>query len=72
MVANEVSVIIKTKNTFKYDYFPSFLLYLENALFTDHLNIEKRLKIVKGYLHYKTISSQNVLYEAQVKNFFVS
>ena len=26
--------------------------------------------LVKGYLHYKTITSQNVSSEAQVKNFF--
>ena len=27
---------------------------------------------IKGYLRYKTITSQNVLFEAQVKNFFIS
>ena len=27
---------------------------------------------IKGYLHYKTITSENVLSEAQVKNFFIS
>ena len=27
---------------------------------------------IKGYLHYKTITSQNVLSEAEVKNFFIS
>ena len=26
MVAKEVSVIVKLKNTFKYDYFPGFLV----------------------------------------------
>ena len=26
----------------------------------------------KGYLHYKTITSQNVSSEAQIKNFFIS
>ena len=31
MVAKEVSVNVKTKNTFKYNYFPGFLLCLENA-----------------------------------------
>ena len=31
MVAIEVSVDVKTKNTFKYDYFPDFLLCLKNA-----------------------------------------
>ena len=29
MVAKKVSVDVKTKNTFKYDYFPGFLLYLK-------------------------------------------
>ena len=29
MVAKEFSVNIRTKNTFKYDYFPGFLLCLE-------------------------------------------
>ena len=28
--------------------------------------------IFKGYLSYTTITSQNVWYEAQVKNFFIS
>ena len=27
---------------------------------------------IKGYVHYKTITSQNVLSEAQIKNFFIS
>ena len=31
MVASEVSVDVKTKNTFNYDYFPDFLLCLKNA-----------------------------------------
>ena len=26
--------------------------------------------VFKGYLHYKMITSQNVLFEAQVQNFF--
>ena len=30
-VAKEFSVDVKTKNTFKYDYFPGFLLCLKNA-----------------------------------------
>ena len=29
-------------------------------------------KILKGYLYYKMINSQNVLSEAQFKNFFIS
>ena len=37
----------KSQNTFKYDYFPGFLLCLKNAKFTDHWNTKKRLKIVK-------------------------
>ena len=28
--------------------------------------------LIKGYLHYKMVTSQNVLFESQVKNFFVS
>ena len=31
MVADEVSVNVKTKNTFKYDYFLGFPLCLKNA-----------------------------------------
>ena len=31
MVAKEVSVNVKIKNTFKYDYFPGFLLCLKNT-----------------------------------------
>ena len=31
VVANEVSVNVKTKNISKYDYFPVFLLYLKKA-----------------------------------------
>ena len=31
MVVKEVSVNVKTGNTFKYDNFPGFLLYLKNA-----------------------------------------
>ena len=29
-------------------------------------------KFIKGYLRYKTIISQNVSSEAQIKNFFIS
>ena len=35
---------------------------------TNQLNTLKRLK---GYLRYKTITSQNVPSEAQIKNFFI-
>ena len=31
MVAKEISIDVKTKNTFKYDYFPGFQLCLKNA-----------------------------------------
>ena len=31
MIASEVADNLKTKNTFKYDYFPGFLLCLKNA-----------------------------------------
>ena len=30
------------------------------------------IRYIKGYLHYKTITSQNMSSEAQIKNFFVS
>ena len=43
--------------------------------FTDKLNLKnvnKNIALVKGYLRYKTITSQNVLSEAQIKNFFIS
>ena len=30
------------------------------------------LTVIKGYLRYKTITSQNVPFEAQIKNFFIS
>ena len=32
----------------------------------------KEMEIVKGYLHYKTITSQTVLSVAHIKNFFIS
>ena len=32
----------------------------------------KKAWSIKGYLHYKTITSQNVSCDAQVKNFFIS
>ena len=34
--------------------------------------MKKSLLLLEGYLHYKTITFQNVLSEAQVKNFFIS
>ena len=36
MIATEVSVNEKTKNTFKYDSFSGFQLCLKNESFTDH------------------------------------
>ena len=36
MVAKEVSVNVKTKNIFEYDYFPGYLLCLKNAELTDY------------------------------------
>ena len=35
MVGKEISINVKTKNTFEYDYFPGFQLCLKNALFRD-------------------------------------
>ena len=34
--------------------------------------LKKRILNIKGYLRYKTITSQNVSSEAQVKVFFIS
>ena len=36
------------------------------------LTCTKLKHIIKGYLRYKTITSQNVSSEAQIKNFFIS
>lgn len=44
MIAKEVTISVKTKITFKFDYFPRFLLCLKNAKFKDHLKTEKRKK----------------------------
>ena len=36
------------------------------------LNVDKtEVVLLKGYLRYKTITSQNVSSEAQIKNFFI-
>ena len=42
----------------------------------EKIEVERHLRtcakgIFKGYLHYKMITPQNVLSEAQVKNFFI-
>ena len=50
---------------------PRFPIIPEKCIIYRPLKHQKKLKIVKGYLHYKTITSQNVSSEAQVKNFFV-
>ena len=34
--------------------------------------IKEQSRYLKGYLRYKTITSQNVSSEAQIKNFFIS
>ena len=47
MIAKEVSVNVKTKNIFKYDYFPGFLLCLKSIIYRP-LKHQKSLKIVKG------------------------
>ena len=40
-------------------------LNLQNTYSYEHI------RVIKGHLHYKTITSQNVLPKAQVKNFFI-
>ena len=42
---------------------------LDNNIYNIFINIGIE---VKGYLRYKTVKSQSVLSEAQVKNFFIS
>ena len=37
VVANEVSVNVKTNNNFKYDYFPVFILCLKNITFSIYI-----------------------------------
>ena len=39
-------------------------------LFSQHFH--KSILFLKGYLQYKTITSQNVSSEIQIKNFFIS
>ena len=45
MVANEVSVNVKTKANFKYDYFPVYLLSEKCIIFRSFKH-QKRLKIM--------------------------
>ena len=54
-------------------------IYKLNPVFLCVLKIIKKLSTItkrswklKGYLRYKTITSQNVSSEAQIKNFFIS
>ena len=39
---------------------------------SDSCNLFKDIPIIKGYLHYKTITSLNVPSKAQIKIFFIS
>ena len=39
---------------------------------TAALLIQHTYSDIKGYLHYKTVTSQNVSSEVQIKNFFIS
>ena len=39
--------------------------------FTSKFQLLSEFKIITGYLHYKTITSQDVPSEAQVKNFLI-
>ena len=47
-------------------------LYSVKAKSQARVQLEHSSHIVKGYLCYKTITPQNVLSEAQVKDFFIS
>ena len=53
-------------NVGKEDYYGS----QDNAIVWDDISTSV-INPSKGYLCYKTITSQNVLSEAQVKNFFI-
>ena len=44
---------------------------MRNIYFSDHDAFKCKIYL-KGYLCYKTMTSQNVLSEARVKNFFIS
>ena len=46
----------------KFSQFQALSSYYEN----------KKMKVIKGYLRYKTVTSQNVSSEAKIKNFFIS
>ena len=60
-----------------WDSFPGYLkkkeLFLRQIVFYTHFayGLALMLRCFKGYLRWKTITSQNVSSEAQVKNFFV-
>ena len=41
MVPTELPINVKTRNTFKYDYFTSFVLCSKNAQFTDNSSNKK-------------------------------
>ena len=60
-----------TKKLILKSIFCNFTLWFKEwcswSIVTTQLKLVTKLK---GYLHYKTISSQTVLFEAQVKNFF--
>ena len=49
---------------------PRFPIIPQKCIIYRSLINQKRLKLVKGYLHYKA-TSQNVSSEAQVNNFFI-
>ena len=49
-----------------------FLCEYCNVFKNTFLQNTSRWLLLKGYLRYKTITSQNVPAEAQIKNFFIS
>ena len=52
--------------------FPRFPTIPEKCIIYRSLKYQKRLKIVKGYLPYKTITSQNVCVKHRLRIFFIS
>ena len=54
------------------DHPKDWLIYSGGTDLVNSVLNDLNTQIVKGYLHYKTITSQNVSFEAQVKKFFIS
>ena len=62
-------------NVFRFQYFADFdinFFFLAKLVSSEHPSVNLSILYFKGYLRCKTITSQNVSSEAQVKNFFIS